>query len=82
MTITLYTKPGCSPCRIVAKKFTEAGIEFTIVDLSQNPAAVEYVTEELGYAQAPIVVIDDQNHFSGPDADKINETIARFKEST
>lgn len=81
MTITLYTKPGCQPCRITAKKFTEAGIIFKTVDLSQNPAAVEYVTEELGCQQAPIVVVDDNEHWAGLNPAKIADTIEQFKES-
>lgn len=81
MTITLYTKPGCQPCRITAKKFTDAGIEFNTVDLSENPAAVEYVTEELGYQQAPVVVVDDQAHWSGLNPAKIEEVIQASKQN-
>lgn len=65
MAITIYMKPGCFGCRKTAQKLTEAGIAFTEVDLTQVPAALEYVTEELGYSQAPVVVVDDQFHWSG-----------------
>jgi glutaredoxin-like protein NrdH len=71
----LYTKPGCFPCRKTLQKFQEAGIEPRIEDLSINPAALEYVSEELGYSQAPIVVIDDDFHWSGLDLDNINRAI-------
>ncbi len=40
------------------------GIEYTIVDLSTNKAAVEYVTEDLGYSQAPVVVSDFSPHIA------------------
>lgn len=65
MTVTLYAKPGCFPCRKTLQKFQEAGIEPRVVDLTESPAALEYVTEELGYSQAPIVVVDDDFHWSG-----------------
>ena len=34
------------------------------MDLSQDDAALEYV-KDLGYAQAPVVVVDDQDHWAG-----------------
>lgn len=63
MAITIYTKPGCFGCRKTAEKFTEAHLDFTEVDVTQEPAALEYVTEELGYSQARLV--DDGFHWSG-----------------
>jgi glutaredoxin len=43
------------------------GILYDIVDLSENDAALEYV-KELGYSQAPVVVVDDQT--TGPASDR------------
>ncbi|MCY0905799.1 glutaredoxin family protein [Arthrobacter sp. H14-L1] len=78
MTITLYSKPGCFGCRKTAEKFTAQGVPFREVDLTTTPAALEYVTEELGYSQAPIVVVDDHFHWSGLRPDMIEEAIAAF----
>lgn len=46
-----------------------------------NDAALAYISEELGYSAAPVVVIDDHEHWSGfrPDligAIALDETIA------
>ena len=76
LTITLYSKPGCFGCRKTAEKFTATGIPFDEVDLTATPAALEYVTEELGYSQAPIVVVDDHFHWSGLRPDRIEEAAA------
>lgn len=65
MTITIYTKPGCFGCRKTAEKFLASNITFTEVDITETPAALEYVTEDLGYSQAPVVVVDDHFHWSG-----------------
>ena len=59
MVITIYTKPGCFGCRKTAEKFTDIHIDFTEMDVIRRPAALEYVTEELGYSRVPIVVDDD-----------------------
>ncbi len=78
LTITLYTKPGCFGCRKTAEKFTTAGVPFQEVDLTTTPAALEYVTEELGYSQAPVIVVDDHFHWSGLRPDMIDQAITAF----
>lgn len=79
MTVTIYTKPaGCFGCTKTKQKFTDAGIAFTEVDVASNPAAFEYITEELGYSQVPVVVYDKDNtedHWSGLNPDKIAKVI-------
>jgi glutaredoxin-like protein NrdH len=64
MNIILYGKPGCQQCRLTSLSLDKAGIKYTSVDLTTNDAALEYV-QDLGYAQAPVVVVDDHHHWSG-----------------
>ncbi len=75
MSITVYTKPSCVQCNATYRALDAKGISYEIVDLSESDAALEYV-KELGYAQAPVVVVDDQDHWSGFRPDKI-ERIAK-----
>lgn len=74
---TVYSTPNCQQCRLTYRALDAAGITYRIVDLSlpENSAAVQYVTEELRYIQAPIVVSgdDDENHWSGFRPDKISQ---------
>lgn len=67
---------GCFGCRKTAEKFTALGVPFHEVDLTATPNAMEYVTEDLGYSQAPVVVVDDHFHWSGLRLDYINEAAA------
>lgn len=77
--LVVYTKPGCFPCRKTIQKFTDAGLTPQIVNVAEHPAALEYVTEELGYSQAPVVVYtaddDSENHWSGLDLARIQRVI-------
>lgn len=82
MTVTVYTKPGCFPCRKTIEKFQAAGIEPQIVDLTETPAALEYVSEDLGYSQAPIVVIDENFHWSGLNPGCIDRAIRSLTQRT
>ena len=75
MTITIYTKPGCFGCRKTIEKFSAAGIETQQVDITETASALEYITDELGYAQAPVVVVDDDFHWSGLDTTNITRAI-------
>lgn len=79
MTLTVYTKPaGCFGCTKTKQKFTEAGVPFREVDVTTNQAAFEYITEELGYSQVPVVVYDKdgtENHWSGLNPGGIEQII-------
>jgi glutaredoxin-like protein NrdH len=70
---TVYTKPDCSQCDKTKDYFDAKGITYTSVDITEVPAALEYITQELGYSQAPVVVnnTDDQDHWSGLRRDKL-----------
>jgi glutaredoxin-like protein NrdH len=67
---TVYTKPDCEKTK---DYFDSKGITYTSVDITAVPAALEYITAELGYSQAPVVVnnSDDQDHWSGLRRDKL-----------
>ena len=78
--LTIYTKPtGCFGCNKTKQLFAEAGVPFQEVDITTNEEAFLYITEELGYSQAPVVVFDKagtENHWSGLNPDKIDQVIA------
>lgn len=63
MTVTVYTKPSCGPCRMTCRRLDALGLDFTTVDITQNDAARDYVMA-LGYQQAPVVVAGTE-HWSG-----------------
>ncbi|KKX99532.1 glutaredoxin-like protein NrdH [Microbacterium sp. Ag1] len=60
----VYSKPSCVQCNATYRALDAKGIPYRVVDLSQDDAALEYV-KDLGYAQAPVVVVDDQDHWAG-----------------
>lgn len=72
--LTVYTTPGCVQCRMTISTFTRAGIEPQVIDLNENPEAREWVTNDLGYSQAPIVTFGEE-HWSGLRPDNIAATV-------
>ena len=63
MQITVYTLPACVQCDSTMRMLTKAMVDFEVIDLSTDPAAMERI-KELGYTQAPVVEAGNQ-HWSG-----------------
>lgn len=75
MAITVYTRPGCVQCNATYRALESKGLEYDLVDVSEHLEVVAYI-EELGYKQLPVVVVDDENHWSGFRPDKISAVAA------
>lgn len=63
MSIIVYSKPACVQCTATTRALDAKGIDYNIVDLSQDQSAMSHVLE-MGYRQVPVVVAGD-NHWSG-----------------
>ncbi|GAA0990065.1 glutaredoxin-like protein NrdH [Subtercola frigoramans] len=53
-TVTLFSKPGCVQCTATKRALTDRSIDAEIIDITQDPAALEHV-KGLGYLQVPVV---------------------------
>lgn len=73
-TITVYTTgPSCMQCTMTKRALTKAGVPFVEVDdIGNKPAVLEYIQDELGYGQAPVVVASDEDHWAGFQPEQIN----------
>ncbi|MBT2272715.1 glutaredoxin-like protein NrdH [Rhodococcus qingshengii] len=71
MSVTVYTKPACVQCNATYRALDKAGIEYDLIDITENAQARDYVMS-LGYLQAPVVVAGDV-HFSGLRPDEIKK---------
>ena len=70
MTVTVYTKPACVQCNATYKALDKQGIDYHVVDITEEPDARDYVMA-LGYLQAPVVVTES-GHWSGFRPDRLN----------
>lgn len=79
--VTVYSKPACVQCNATYRALERAGVSYVVVDVTETPAALEYIMDELGYSQAPVVIVndDEENHWSGFRPDKIGELTKKFK---
>ena len=75
MDITLYTKPACVQCNATQKALDRAGLDYTMVDVSVDDEAREYVLA-LGHLQAPVVEVNGE-HWSGFRPERIRDLAAQ-----
>lgn len=73
--ITVYSKPNCVQCTATYRALNSKGIEYDVVDITEEPEALKYV-KELGYMAAPVVVAGN-DHWSGFNPDKINSLVGQ-----
>lgn len=71
MSITVYSKPACVQCTATTCALDARGLEYSVVDLTEDPAAMDRVTA-LGYRQAPVVIAGDA-HWAGFRPDMIGK---------
>lgn len=77
--VTVYSKPACMQCEMTKRAFAKEGVEYRVVDITQSSQALEWITEDLGYAAAPVVFVEDgtgQSHWSGFRPDRIKAAIS------
>jgi glutaredoxin-like protein NrdH len=68
VSVTVYsTGPSCIRCTMTCRCLQSAGIPFHVIDVTTEPIALQFVTEELGYTEAPVVIVDGepQHHWAG-----------------
>jgi len=74
-TVTVYSTPDCVQCAATKRELDKQGATYTEVDLSTDIQAHTYVTETLGYQQAPVVEVAGR-HWYGYRPDLIKSIAA------
>jgi glutaredoxin-like protein NrdH len=74
MTVTVYSKPACVQCTATTRALDRHGIDYTIIDVSEDMNAYDLV-QGLGYRQVPVVVAGE-THWAGFRPDMISALAA------
>lgn len=75
MNITVFSQPGCQPCRLVKKRLNDAGIPFEDVNLAEDEVALDFVTNALEATAVPVIFTDDRDPIFGFRPDQLAELI-------
>ena len=63
--VTVYSAgPDCQLCRLTCECLERAGIDFVLIDLSDEHRESDraFLRDELGYLSAPVVIVDGDSH--------------------
>lgn len=63
--VALYTTSDCGQCVATRLGLNARGIEYDEIDLAEDDDAYQFVTKDLGYKSVPVVVVNDEVHWSG-----------------
>lgn len=77
--VVVYSQPCCMQCRMTYRALEGKGVPYRVVDLSENDEALAYVSGELGYSMAPVVVVSDSDHWAGFRPDEIERVAAELQ---
>lgn len=73
MTVTVFTTgPACQMCRITKMQMKRKGIAFEEVRLDEHPELAD-VVKELGFTQAPVVLVNDEDVWEGFRSEAIDQ---------
>lgn len=76
MEITIYTTPQCFGCRKSKQLFDEAGVPYTAIDVTEDPAAAARI-KALGFTQAPVIVAGTTS-WSGLQPERIKAAVIQY----
>lgn len=71
---TVYSKSGCVQCTATYRRLERAGVDYDTVDVTTDPAAIEYI-KSLGHRSLPVVEVGDK-HWAGYRPDLIDALVA------
>jgi glutaredoxin len=60
MSVTIYSRSSCAPCKAVKHFLTRKGIVYEEKNLDDNPEYAQEAFSKSGYAMVPITIINDQ----------------------
>ena len=74
---TMYSTPWCGYCHRLKGQLKRAGIEFTEVDIEQQPEAAQLVEKiNNGNQTVPTVVFPDGTAMTNPSVRQVKEKLA------
>ncbi len=78
---TMYTTPWCGYCHRLKSQLDREGIEFSIVDIEQDPSAAEIVmAANDGNQTVPTLVYSDGTAQTNPSIKQVQAKLAELSE--
>jgi mycoredoxin len=77
---TMYSTPWCGYCHRLKKQLEREGIGFDVVDIEQQPEAVEVVeSANNGNQTVPTLVFEDGTSMTNPSVAQVREKVEELE---
>jgi mycoredoxin len=77
---TMYSTPWCGYCHRLKKQLEREGIGFDVVDIEQQPEAVEVVeSANNGSQTVPTLVFEDGTSMTNPSVAQVREKVEELE---
>ncbi|MFN8229071.1 MAG: mycoredoxin [Mycobacterium sp.] len=77
MTVTMYSTTWCGYCRRLETAFKAQGVEYTTVDIEEDPAAAKFVASVNGGNQTvPTLKFADGSTLTNPNVKEVQAKLA------
>jgi mycoredoxin len=77
MALTMFTTTWCGYCQQLKSQLDRAGIEYTLVDIEQEPEGAELVEHATGGNQTvPTVLFEDGSTLTNPSVADVERRLA------
>ncbi len=79
MTVTMYSTSWCGYCRRLESAFRAQGVEYTKVDIDDDPAAAAFVASVNGGNQTvPTIRFADGSTMTNPNVKQVERKLAEL----
>lgn len=76
-SVTMYSTPWCGYCRRLKSQFERENIDYTVVDIEQDPDAAKYVMDVNGGNQTvPTIQYSDGTAMTNPTIVQVRTKLA------
>ena len=76
-SVTMFSTSWCGYCRRLKSQFEREGIDYSVVDIEQDPAAADYVMSVNGGNQTvPTILYSDGTAMTNPSITQVREHLA------
>ncbi len=58
MAVVIYTKNGCPYCKAAKESFKKQNLDFTEINVSENPGKIGELVKLAGVRKVPVIVDD------------------------
>ena len=76
--VELYTKPNCPNCKKTKRMLKFGKIEFKEIDVTEDEKAFDFVKNELGFSQLPVINADSFEPFAYS-KDKVAQFVKEYR---